>query len=299
MTTRIRAAACAVIAATMSACGMTSSIPAPPHPALPDASKRIIESFGVASAMGSGGPDAFKEHISYHGGLVQANPTIYVSYWGFNARNSDPHGEQFYLTNFLEGIGGSAWLGDVTQYYEVINGFRKHVRNNADEMRGAWVDTTSIPRTPTDGQIQAAAKRLIAHFGFHRDATYVVATSHNHSTSGFGTQFCAYHNVVPRPTGAAPYWNFPYQADAGATCGANAVNPGSAGVLDGVSIVGGSLAADVQTDPFGNAWITSDGLEVGSDCTDANLRDITFSTGTFAIHGLWSNKRNLCSDSGP
>lgn len=300
MSTRIRAAACAVIAVAMSACSMTtSSIPGPPHPALPDAPKRMAQSFGLAPAIGTAGPDALKEHIPYHGGQVQVHPTIYVSYWGFNARNSDPHGEQFYLTNFLEGIGGSAWLSDVTQYYQSINGFRQHVRNNTDEMRGAWVDTTSIPRTPQDGQIQAAAKRLIAHFGFHRDATYVVATSHNHSTPGFGTQFCAYHGVVSTSSGPAPYWNFPYQSDAGLACFANAVNAGPAGLLDGVSIIGGALAAGVQTDPFGNAWIALDGYEVGSDCTDANLRDITFSTGKFAIQGLWSNKRNICSDSGP
>jgi serine protease len=108
-----------------------------------------------------------------------------------------------------------------------------------------------------------------------------------------------YHNVLTTSSGLLAYINIPYQSDAGADCGANAVNQGSAGVLDGVSIIGGAVVAGTQADPFGTAWINLDGVEVGSDCNFLNLRDITFSTGTFAIQGLWSNKRSVCSDSGP
>jgi len=250
--------------------------------------------------MGSSNVDTPGIPVHYHGGPVQVHPKFFVSYWGFNRRGSDPNGEQFYLTNFLAGIGGSRWLSDVTQYYEVVSGFRHFVHNGVGEMQGAWVDTTSIPSFPTDAQIQSAAKRLIAHFGFNKDATYFVATSHNHNTLGFGTQFCAYHNFLTVGGRQAVYVNMPYMSDAGATCGEHAVNPGPSGVLDGVSIIGAVIVGDAQTDPFPpSGWITDDGRQVGSDCSGTNLRDITFSTGTFAIEGLWSNKRDVCSDSGP
>ena len=302
MSTRIHAAAaCAVIALTMSACSMTtSSIPAPSHPMAPGTAAGPPASSAFETTQRRDSPDG--EHLFYHGGPVQRVPKIYVNYWGFNARNSDPNGEQFYLTNFLEGIGGSAWLGDVTQYYEVDNGRRRHIENNVGEMQGAWIDTTPIPRSPTDVQIQRAAARLVAHFGFQRDGTYIVATAHGHNTAGFGQQFCAYHFDFAGRSGFVTYINFPYMSDAGIACGKNFINPGAGGVLDGVSIVGGSEVAEAQTDPrLGSGWIDPGGLEVGSACAwqKPPARDLGFSTGTFAVQGLWSNLRNVCSVHGP
>src|SRR5581483_5726673 len=53
-------------------------------------------------------------------------------------------------------------------------------------------------------------------------------------------------NPIPNsPTDA----DIPYQTDAGANCGQNFVNSGSAGLLDGVSIVGGHEFAEAATDP--------------------------------------------------
>jgi len=298
MSTRIWAAAFALIAMALSACTVTtSSLPIalrPPTETTIRPSSAVFDSMSQETTAPS-----LREHIFYRGGFVERVPTMYVNFWGFNLSGRDPNGEVFYLTNFLEGIGGSVWLGDVTQYYQTVNGFRQHIQNNAGEMRGAWVDTTSIPQSPSDAQIQAAARRLIAHFGHHKDAIYIVATPHHHNTGGFGQAFCMYHNVVETATGPLAYINLPYQSDAGANCGANAVNPGSSGLLDGVSIIGGAVLVDAQADPFGSGWINPDGAEIGSDCSFLNLRDVTFSTRTFAIQGLWSNKRGVCSDSGP
>ena len=302
MSTRIWAAASTLIATAMTACSMTtSSIPAPSHMvASANAARPPASSAFEPTVRRHDNPDG--EHLFYNGGPVERAPKIFVNYWGFNARNSDPNGEQFYLTNFLEGIGGSAWLGDVTQYYEVDNGRRRHVENNAGEMQGAWFDTTLIPRSPTDAQIQRAAARLVAHFGYQRDGTYIVATSHGHNTAGFGQQFCAYHNDFAGRVGFVTYVNFPYMSDAGAACGKNFINPGASGVLDGVSIVGGSEVAEAQTDPRPlTAWFDPGGHEVGSACAwqKPPARDIGFSTGTFAVQGLWSNHSNICSIHGP
>lgn len=301
MSTRIKAAAVVSVVIALTGCSMAGS--SLPHVVRPPA--RHTSVLGATALRTS--PDRatnpmLREHIEYQGGGVQRVPKIYVNYWGFNVSGRDPDGEQFYLTNFLEGVGGSSWWSDLTQYYELRAGRRVHVQNNVGEFQGAWVDQTSVPLHPTDRQIQAAAKRLITHFRFDADATYIVATPHGRSTQGFGTQFCTYHGALLGSGGPVAYVDFPYMPDAGAPCFANAVNGGSAGRLDGVSILGGGVLSEAQTDPFvgfNYAWINPDGSEVASDCTGLNLRDITFSTGTFAIQGLWSDKRDVCSDSGP
>jgi len=298
MNTRITAAAVALITIALSGCTeTTSAVPGIVQPPAQHTTRPL--SAPLQTSPGNAMNTMLGHHINYEGGPVQRIPRIYVNYWGFNVSGRDPNGEQFYLTDFLAGIGGSTWLSDVTQYYEVRSGRRLHIQNNVGEMQGAWFDNTSVPQHPTDGQIQAAAKRLITHFGYSSDATYIVATPHNHNTQGFGTQFCAYHNRLFVNAGAAAYVNLPYISDAGAACFANAVNRGSAGQLDGVSILGGAMLAEAQTDPFFTAWVNFGGLEIGSDCFGLNLRDITLSTGKFAIQGLWSNKRSICSDSGP
>lgn len=300
MSTGIKGAAVAFTAIALTACSMTTG--SLPSVVRPPAQHTTVLGSALRTSPGFAMNPMLREHIVYNGGEVQRIPKIYVNYWGFKVSGRDPNGEQFYLTNFLEGVGGSTWLSDVTQYYEVRNGRRLHIQNNAGEMQGAWIDGTSVPLHPTDRQIQAAAKRLIKHFGFDANATYIVATPHAHNTQGFGTQFCVYHGALVGSGGPVAYVDFPYISDAGATCFANAVNGGPAGRLDGVSILSGGVLAETQTDPFVPftfAWINPDGAEIGSDCAGLNLRDITLSTGTFAIQGLWSNKRNVCSDSGP
>src|SRR5581483_5593254 len=104
---------------------------------------------------------------------------------------------------------------------------------------------------PTDSAIAAEAVRAAAHFGVTgNNVMIMVATPHGNSTRGFAVQWCAYHSSTSTTSGQLAYTNFPYQTDAGASCGENFVNSGSAGLLDGVSIVGGHEYAESITDPY-------------------------------------------------
>jgi hypothetical protein len=166
-------------------------------------------------------------------GPVQTTPEIYLDFWGWT---SDPSGEQTYLTNFLSAVGGTPWLNTVGQY---------GAGNQVSLLRGSWSDPRPIPVQPTDDQIRGEAVNALQHFGIAPtvNTQIVVATPTGHSTSGFGPSFCAYHGTFVSPfifsgnvSVMLTYTNLPYITDAGAACGANAVNT-STGLLDGVSIV--------------------------------------------------------------
>jgi serine protease len=233
--------------------------------------------------------------LRYGGGAVQHKAIIYVVYWGFNVSGSDPSGEQPYLTKFMKGVGGSAWLNTDHQYYETVNSVNKFIRNQAHQLKGTWVDPSSVPSSPTDAQVQAEASSAEAHFGYNKDAAYIVATPHGHNTVGFGTRFCAYHGAALSGGGVISYTNLGYMTDAGSSCGENFVNPGSQGILDGVSIVSGHELAESQTDPHpSNGWYNFQYGEIGDICAWVGLANTTLSTGTFAVQPLWSNSASAC-----
>jgi serine protease len=88
----------------------------------------------------------------------------------------------------------------------------------------------------------------------------------------------------------------PYIVDAGASCGVNFINSGSAGTLDGVSIVNGHEYAETITDqnPAGGWTNTSSGEEDGDLCAwsqgpGAPAANLSLTTGTFAMQSTWGN----------
>lgn len=238
--------------------------------------------------------------LSYFGGVVLTKPKIYVVFWGF-AKAGDPSGEKTYLTDFYKGVGGSKWESDLTQYYQIVSGVKTHITNPTSELAGSWSDAThAVPSAPTDAQVQAEAALLVAHFGYSKQASYVVATPHNHSTGGFGSSFCAYHGNFSSGGHDVYYTNLPYQSDAGFACGVGFIN--TPGTEDGVSIVSGHEYAETITDPIPpTAWYNNSYGEIGDECAWVKppAGNITLTTGKFAVQGLYSNKRTTCSISGP
>jgi len=224
-------------------------------------------------------PNLRAGNLINHGGPVQNAPKVYIDFWGWT---SDPSGEKTYLKNFLSSIGGTSWLSTVNQYGGGSAG---------NLLAGSWSHTATVPLHPTDTQIQAQAVKTANHFaaGNSVNVQIVVATPTGHSTSGFGTQWCAYHGAVSADPNIT-YTNLPYQTDAGSACGEDSVSK----ALDGVSIVEGHELAEAITDPLLNAWYDSSGQEIGDKCAWINLHDISTSGGSFAVQPLWSNSAGGC-----
>ena len=297
---KLKLAVVGLAAIALAACsGNGSSMPTLQHPGIQsightgdvDASKVHIMR---TAYMPGPSPDA-PQTLTYRGSPVERTPSIYVVYWGFNVAGSDPSGEKTYMNKFLHGLGHSPWLETDHQYYQIVGGINQHIKNPVGQLKGTWVDSSSIPSSPSDSQIQAEAASAETHFGYHKNASYVGATSHAHNSPGFGTQFCAYHGAANSGGGVISYTNLPYISDAGQNCGQNFVNPGPGGIEDGVSIVEGHELAESQTDPQpASGWYNNSYGEIGDICAWQGLANTVLSTGTFAVQPLWSNSASAC-----
>jgi serine protease len=272
-------------------------------------------SMNAKAAHGRGGGGS---NLSYHGGPVQHTPRLFIVYPGWTS-GSDPNGEGVYLEKFLNGVGSSKWLDSVTQYNDSSG---QYVGGPSGQLVTTWTDPSPAytDSSPTDADLQAEALQVANHFAgaghaYSADNNYIIATAHNHNSTGFaanGGNYCAYHDVktgaVSGSTVSVSFTNLPYQTDAGLSCGENFVNAASAGLLDGVSIVTGHEVGETQTDPqpaTGTyAWLDNGGQENGDKCAwiqPFNRRglqnpggafDLPLSTGTFAVQSLWSNSLN-------
>jgi serine protease len=187
--------------------------------------------------------------------------------------------------------------GSQTQYSRSAQGA---ITNPTGQFKGTWSDSSAIARSPTQSQLGFEASTCESHYGFSGDANSIVATPTGRSQSGFGTQWCAYRTAST--TGGTIAWTYlPYVTDAGASRGENFVNSGSAGLLDGVSIVGGHEYAEAMTDPHPCTGLVHHGRsETGDSCAwkKPPSADVTLPTGTFAAQGLWSSSANACVISG-
>ncbi|HVB24809.1 MAG TPA: hypothetical protein VNG51_22925 [Ktedonobacteraceae bacterium] len=259
-------------------------------------------------------------NLSYHGGtggvgVETGADQVYLVYWGSQWNNNDPSGEAAIQQKFFNGVGGSSWNNSVTQYCEGVSsgtifckGAGTPATNPSGVLAGVWYDNASAaPSKPSQSNLASEAVKAAAHFGNTTAASnttvqYVINTATGNNASGFGTQYCAWHSSTSSSYGNIAYTNMPYITDAGASCGANFVNSGSAGLTDGITIVGGHEFAETETDIFpSSGWLDSNGSENGDKCAwissgQGASADITLSTGTFAVQSLWSNAFN--SDAG-
>jgi serine protease len=251
-------------------------------------------------------------NLTYHGGVggigVETAPVIYLVVWGSQWNGNDPSGEVALLSNFYGAMGGSGWLNSVSQYCQgaasgttFCNGAGSAASNNVT-FAGVWYDNGSAaPSRPSQSNIAAEAVRAAQHFGNTTSASnasvqYVIATATGNNSSGFKTQYCAYHSSTSSTVGNVAYTNLPYLTDAGASCGANF---NGLGPNAGITIVSGHEAAETISDQFPNGgWLDSGGAENGDKCawisTGSPGASATVSMGnsSFPVQSLWSNAAN-------
>jgi serine protease len=200
-------------------------------------------------------------------------------------------------------MGGSGHNNIYTQYYEISNGNKVFITNPSNQLAGSWEDDTNpIPRHPTDAQVAAEAVRAVQHFGYNSNASYVVATAHGRSTSGFNSQWCAYHSATTYNGNLVSYTNLPYIPDAGANCGANIIGAPSdeSGADEGVTIVGGHEYGESVTDPNPNTgWDNGTYGEIGDICAWTNIQNDPFGSFSYTSQPMYSNASSSCVHSYP
>ena len=277
-------------------------------------------------------------------GVTTGPPKVYLVFWGSQwgtattsgattSFSNDAKGVAPRLQLLFKGIGtnNERWSGVNTQYCEGVSkgatscpASSSHVGYpTKGAFAGIWYDNSAAaPNLATDHQLAVESVNAAAHFGnitpaSNRNAQYVIASASGLHPAGFNTiaaSWCAWHDWSGDTTlsgGAAAssygdiaFTNLPYLPDKGASCGANFVNTGTAGALDGVTMIGGHEYAETITDqnPAGG-WMDPAGLENADKCAWAvgagGAQNITFSTGSFAMQGTWSNDTGACAVSHP
>jgi serine protease len=241
-------------------------------------------------------------------GVLTGQHKVYLVYWGSQWNGNDPSGQAAIQQNFFQGVGGSSWNASVTQYCQGIainsstcGSGSTFATNPTGVLGGIWYDNASpAPAQPTQAQLAAEAVRAAQYFGrttalSNTSAQYVINTATGNNSSGFGTQYCAWHSYTSSAYGNIAYTNMPYMTDAGGSCGAN-IN--GLGPTAGITIVGGHEFAETETDPFpGGGWMDQRGAENADKCAwitsgQGAIVAITLGSQSFAVQSLWSNAFN-------
>src|SRR6266566_6261089 len=189
-------------------------------------------------------------NMAYFGGHIQVQPKIYLVFWGWGQAGAfdhttpgmpanDPDGAAARMTAFVKAMGGTAWAGSQTQYYELDNGQEVHIQNPANVFGGAWYDETNPTHHSVTGlELAQEAQRAVAHFGITdlHDSQIVVAQPQNFSEQGFndGVGYCAWHDYTqpqyyPGVQPGISFTNMPYVLNQGSSCGQNSDNTGNDG----------------------------------------------------------------------
>jgi len=259
--------------------------------------------------------------------------------YGYTSFSGDPAGIAQVLQAFFAGLGTRAdgWSGNLTQYCQssaVVTiaagatacapGATPVGNPLGGALAGVWEDTAApAPPSAAPGDLAAEAERAAGHFGnttsaANRNALYVVLSPTGTTPNGFNTPkdngpFCAWHDDTNDATtgagtaqtnGLVAFVNLPYLPDAGASCGAGAVNT-TGGANDGITIVGGHEYAEWLTDPIpGGGWYnTTTGSESADECAwlttgPGAMTDIALTTGAFPVQSVWSNANDACETTG-
>lgn len=250
-------------------------------------------------------------NLTFHGGnpgVVKGSDKVYLVLWG-SQWSSDPSAESARIQDFFNHVGGSGWNNSVTQYCDHVpvgsstctaTGYQP-ATNPSGVLAGVFTDSgAAAPVHPTQSQLAGEAINAAAYFhntaaGSNNTVQYVIMTATGNNSSGFGTQYCAWHSSTSSAYGTIAYTNLPYITDAGASCGANF---NGLGANAGMTIVEGHEFAETETDIFPNGgWLDRNGAENGDKCAwissgQGASANVALNGKSFPVQSLWSNKFN-------
>jgi serine protease len=293
---------------------------------------------GAASGTGQLSYGGGNHGIGVTTGPPKVYLVFYGSQWGTAGTDAngnttfsgDSKGEAPRLQQMFKGLGtnNETWSGVMTQYCEGVSAGAQTCPSTAAHVgyptggayAGIWEDTSAAaPSEATGHQLAAEAVKAAGHFGnttatSNRSAQYVIASPTGTHPDGFNTitaNWCAWHDwngdtglgggAATSSYGDIAFTNLPYLTDMGSSCGQSYVNSGTAGTLDGVTIVGGHEYAETVTDqnPAGG-WTDSTGNENADKCAwngvggTGGAQNVAFATGSFAMQATYSNDVTGC-----
>jgi len=268
-------------------------------------------------------------------GVTTGSPRVYLVFWGsgWGTSSTDGNGNLTFTGDSFAGApriqqmfkglgtGGELWSGVMTQYCEgVASGSQTctagapHVAYpTGGALAGVWYDNSTVASTTTGHQIAVEAVAAASHFGnttaaANRNSQYVILSPHNTHPDGWSASagWCAWHDwngdttltggAASSSVGDIAFTNMPYTMDLGTSCGQNFINAGSAGNLDGYTMVEGHEYSETITDqnPAGG-WTDTSGNENADKCawitpgSQGGAANVAMGNGSYAEQGTWSN----------
>jgi hypothetical protein len=270
-------------------------------------------------------------------GVTSGKPKVYIVFWGtqWGTSSTDANGNLKFTNDTAGasgrvqqmfkglGTGGEHWSGVMTQYCDgplvsagatSCSASAAHVGypTGGGTLAGVWYDNAAAaPSAASQTQIGAESVKAAGHFGnttpaSNRYAQYVVFSAKGTNPDNYKTGgFCAWHDYNTDLGASSPYGdiaqtNLPYLLDVGASCGQNFVNAGTAGTLDGFTIVEGHEYSETITDqnPAGG-WTALSGQENADECAwirsgQGKSANVVMGNGTYPMQSTWSNDTNRC-----
>jgi Putative Ig domain len=273
-------------------------------------------------------------------GVTTGHEKVYLIFWGtqWGTASTNGSGDTTFsgdsagaapkLQEMFKGLGtnNELWSGVDTQYCEGITTGSQTCPSTAAHvaypsggaLSGVWYDNSAAEPSPaSQAQLGQEAVKAASHFGnttaaSNRNAQYVILSATGTHPDNFPTGgWCAWHDWngdvgVSSSVGDIAFTNMPYVLDQGTSCGQNFVNSGTAGTLDGYTMVEGHEYAETITDqnPAGG-WTDSTGQENADKCawlspgSTGGAGNLSLATGTFAMQGTWSNDSSGCAFTHP
>jgi hypothetical protein len=221
--------------------------------------------------------------IFYHGGpLLTAATNVNAIYWaaapvynGGPAAGSTGTGsaDGSLIGAFLRGLGGSAYFGINTTYYNASNTHVSNVVNYTHYWANNQYGVPSNGQSVSDAQMVAMLQYGLDHGYLTYDAStlyHIFTAGTVNLGGGFGTQYCAYHTHGTVSVGGVAktilYSAMPYDYAYPSACAALSGSPNNDFGADAEVNTLAHETEETTTDMMGNAWYDRRGYENADKC---------------------------------
>ena len=243
-----------------------SDITPPPAPVDVSVEPRLAKT--PARPMGTGigvigsRGDRSRQRVEYHGGPVMLAPkNLYFIWYGSWAGSSALP----ILLDLAQNLGGSAYFDVVTRYASVFGVAPVNSVSYAGSIDDSYSLGTSLTRIDVGFIVAGAVANQV--LPADPDGIYVVFTSADVAeTSGFGTEYCGFHNTSASGGVALKYVFVGHPDRAPTKCKPQAVSPNGDAAADAMANVLAHGVFNTIVDPEFTGWYDRFLLEPADKC---------------------------------
>jgi hypothetical protein len=271
------------------------------------------------------------QHISnltYGGAKVQVKNTNYVILWeppklqDGTASFVSPMYNSL-ISRYFTDVGGNGLYNNNTQYYQIINGTKKNIKN-ISTLGGVYLDTTAYPKNHcndpntgancvNDQDMRDAVARARQANGWKatpKDMFFVFTVKNEGSCAvldigNLGCSFsnwCGYHYF----SGKMMYANMPYANTFAGNCTTRTSFPNDPDADVTLSVASHEQMEAVTDGYYPNGWNSPSG-EIGDLCAynygtvglDGGKANEQWNGNFYILQQEWSNKQSKCVQTGP